>query len=186
MEEKVKKSSAWWKYLLIILAVIAILFLIYLVLAYVSNKIDSKYGTNTNTNTTSATTKTSDSKIDSALVGSWDTGCLVPDPNSPWAEEHKFVIGSDGKAVHTRLSGNSCAGLHSDGDQNYTITIPASGQINLISSAGSIYDIYQADGNTLKFGHGFTNSTKLCSVSGGSTEGDRITCLNDFLVYKKQ
>jgi len=181
VERQTKKSSAWWKYLLIILSVIVILFLIYLVLAYVSNKIDSKYGANTN----NSNTTTSNSKIDSALIGTWDTGCLVPDPNSPWAEEHKFVIGSDGNAVHTRLSGDSCAGLHSDGDQNYTITIPASGQINLVSSAGSIYDIYQVDGNTLKFGHGFTNSTKLCSVSGGSTEGDRITCLNDFLVYKK-
>jgi hypothetical protein len=178
-----KKSSAWWKYLLIILSVIAILFLIYLILAYVANKIDSKYVTNTNM--PSATTKTSDSKIDSALVGTWDTGCLVPDPGSPWAEEHKFVIGSDGKAVHTRSSGESCAALRSDGDQNYTITIPASGQINLASSAGSIYDMYQVSGNTLKFGHGFCNCTKLCSVSGGATEGDRITCLNEFLVYKK-
>ena len=168
-----KKSSAWWKYLLIILSVIVILFLIYLILAYVVNKIDSKYGANTNT--TNQTTKTSDSKIDSALVGSWDTGCLVPDPGSPWAEKHKFVIESNGKAVHTRSSGESCAGLHSDGDQNYTITIPASGQINLTSSDGSIYDIYQVSGDTLKFGHGFSNSTKLCSVSGGATEGDRIT-----------
>lgn len=186
MEERVKKSSAWWKYLLIILSVIVILILIYLILAYVANKIDSKYVTNTNTtNANSATTKTSDSKIDSALVGSWDTGCLVPDPNSPWAEEHKFVIEESGKAVHTRLSGESCAGLQSDGDQNYTITIPAGGQINLVSSAGSIYDIYQVSGSTLKFGHGFCNCTKLCSASGGATEGDRITCLNDFLVYKK-
>ena len=184
MAEEVKKSSVWWKYLLIIMSVVIIVILVYLILAYVANKIDSKYSTNTNT--TSETTKTSNSKIDSALVASWDTGCLVPDPNSPWAEEHKFVIGSDGKAVHTRSSGESCASLHSDGDQNYTITIPASGQINLTSSAGSIYDIYQISGSNLKFGHGFCNCTTLCSVSGGATEGDRITCLNDYLVYKKQ
>ena len=138
--------------------------------------------------TTKTTTPKSTGKIDSNLVGNWDTGCLVPDPNSPWAEQHTFKIESNGNATHTRSTGDTCAGLKQDHFEEYQISIPSANQINLIAKTAnepSIYDIYAVSGNTLKFGHGFCNCSKLCSASGGSTEGDRISCLNDFLVYKK-
>jgi len=134
----------------------------------------------------SSTTKSSSGKIDQNLVGTWDTGCLVPDPNSPWAEEHKFVISANGKAVHTRSSGESCAGLRSDGDQNYTITIPTKDQINLSSSEGTIYDIYSVAGNDLYFGHGFCSCSNAGSINGGATEAGRFTRLNQFLKYQKK
>ena len=131
------------------------------------------------------------SKMDSKLVGQWDTGCLVPDPNSPWAERHTFTINADGTANHKRFTGETCPATKNDHDENYTLEFPASGQVNFIPTKNNIepeaaiYDIYSVSGSNLTFGHGFCNCSTLCSASGGATAGDRFTCLNQFLVYKK-
>lgn len=183
MQEEPKKSSGW-KIILIILLVLAILAGLYFGLAWVLKKVNPS-------SSSSNVTRETVNGIDPALIGSWDTGCLVPDPGSPWAEKHTFTINADGTAEHIRYSGDSCAAIKSDQDDKINFTVPSTGKINLSFTTGvaagqTIYDIYQVDGSNLEFGHGFTNSTKLCSASGGGTEADRFTCLNDFLVYKKQ
>ncbi|MBI3980974.1 lipocalin family protein [Candidatus Microgenomates bacterium] len=125
-------------------------------------------------------------KIDSNLVANWDTGCLIPDRHSAWAERHTFSFKSDGTTNHKRYSGSSCDNLAVDHDDQMTWEIVGNGKINLYySTGGKIYDIYELSNNTLKFGHGFCN----CSDMGGAygvDEGDRFVKLNDFLLYKKQ
>lgn len=138
-----------------------------------------------------ATTKTVTGTIDQNLIGFWDTGCLIPKAGDPWAEQHTFAISSNGIANHRRLSGESCAALKEDHNENYNISFPASGQINFIPTDNNvedepdIYDIYEVTTTTLKFGHGFCN----CTSTGGRfglTAADRIVQLNEFLVYKKK
>jgi len=127
--------------------------------------------------------------IGSELAGTWQTACLVPDPNSPWAEKHEFKIEAN-KATHTRWSNdtgsNNCSEPNTTLVNHYTFTIPATGQINLLDTdqQETMYDIYRVSGNTLEFGHGFRNSSEL--VSSGTTVANRINHLNTYLVYKKQ
>lgn len=133
-----------------------------------------------------STTQKSSSGTDQNLVGNWDTGCLIPDKHSNWAERHTFEFSSNGAANHKRYSGSSCGNLSVDHDDKMTWEIVGSGKINLYyETGGKIYDIYEISGTTLKFGHGFCN----CVSSGGtfgSSIGDRFVKLNDFLSYKKQ
>ena len=134
-------------------------------------------------------TKSKQEVLDQNLVGSWDTGCLVPDPSSPWAERHTMTIIANGTGVHKRSSGAACGTLTEDNVDNFHFTIPGQEKIDLsytsgVASGNTVYDIYQITGKSLKFGHGFCNCT---SESGkfGLSENDRFTKLNDFLVYKK-
>lgn len=184
--ENSQKPKSIWKPLLIIIGVIVLIFGLYLGLAWVLRVVNEKYLPEE----TGSTSKTTASlKVDQALAGTWDTGCLVPDANSPWAERHTFIINSEGIANHKRYSGNSCEAMAVDNDDNLNFVIPESGKINLTFTSGiaagtTTYDIYQISGKTLKFGHGFCN----CSSSGGkygTSEADRFIQLNDFLVYKK-
>lgn len=180
MDQKPKKKSNWWKYILVILLVIVIVFGLAWVLGMINN---------THDNNTANTSNIKNGAVkDRNIVGSWDTGCLVPDTGSPWAERHTFIINSDGTAEHERFVGSSCKNLVKDPDDEFTYTIPILGKINLkyTSDNSMIYDIYEVSDNELRFGHGFCNCTKFCSNTGGATEADRFTCLNDFLVYKKQ
>lgn len=170
----------------IIILIISILALI--AVGYFGLRFLGVFDKNTKDTTGSVTTSSTSGKMDANLVGNWDTGCLIPDPDSPWAEEHTFTIDAKGKATHARKSGETCASLKQDNVNEFQISIPAPGQIDFIASnggGGNIYDMYSVSGNTLKFGHGFCNCSTLCSKSGGSTEGDRISCLNNFLIYKK-
>lgn len=173
------------KKLFIGVLILALLFVAYLGVAFALHRIDRGSVSNQiGYNTVSAP-----GSLDQNLVGDWDTGCLVPDPKSPWAERHTFAIKSDGTGHHTRYSGNSCATLASDLNDNVNFTSTGQEKINLSYTSGvaagvTIYDIYQVAGNTLEFGHGFCN----CVGNGklGNSEGDRYTALNDFLLYKKQ
>lgn len=128
---------------------------------------------------------------DDQLVGKWETGCLVPDPDSDWAEKHQFVIEGN-KATHTRWSNDTasrdCANPTMTLVNNYTITVPAGGQINLFDSEAqaTIYDIYKVDGSNLLFGHGFRGDNATYSVNNGDSASTRIESLNPYLVYKKQ
>lgn len=133
------------------------------------------------------TSGTLNNKIDPNLIASWDTGCLVPDEGSDWAERHTFSFNSNGTANHKRYSGGRlCNNLTVDHNDNFTWEIVGNGQINLYySTGGKIYDIYQISGDTLKFGHGFCNCTSSGGKYGGS-DGDRFVQLNNFLLYKKQ
>ena len=188
------------KILLILGFAAAVLFAGYLGLAFILQKVDKAPATRSNGTemmeaTTSGDTKTaktakgSDSS-DQQLIDNWDTGCLVPDPNSPWAERHTFVMSSNGTGNHKRYSGDSCAALGMDHDDNFTFVIPSQGKINLSYTSGigagmTIHDIYQVSRNTLRFGHAFCNCTSS-DGNFGTSEGGRFTRLNDFLVYKKQ
>ncbi len=145
-------------------------------------------------------------KMDSALVGTWESECLVPAPtNSKYAEKHKFVINANGTAEHWRWTYGmiDCTTLEpaSTIHDTFKLTFPGSNKINLSWTAyensqmsseqlqsftgNTMYDIYQTNGISLKFGHGFRNSSELTGGSGGS-EGDRFTTLNEYIVYKKK
>lgn len=132
-------------------------------------------------------------KVDSALVGTWNSDCLVPDQDSPWSERHQFVINADGTAIHTRWSNDTmshdCSPSGTPGTlvNSYTISIPSAGQIDLTdtSGAGTMYDIYQVSSNTLMFGHGFRGDNSSYSGLSGGSAGERITSLNTFIVYRK-
>lgn len=131
---------------------------------------------------TSATTGT----LDPQLVGTWQSACLVPDPNSPWAEKHQFVFNSDGTAVHTRWSNDkTCQPATMTLTDVYRYQIPAAGQINLIDTEKgmTIYDIYQVSGGTLYFGHGFRSG--LPYSGDGSSPSARIGTLNTYIKYQK-
>ncbi len=165
--------------------VIVLLFVGYLGVAFVLHRIDK--GSISNQSGDAQTTARG--SIDQNLIGNWDTGCLVPDPKSPWAERHTFSIKSDGTANHKRYSGNSCLKMAADQDDNGNFTVPSTGKINLSYTTGfaagvTVYDIYQISGTTLKFGHGFCNCTG--NGKNGGSETDRFTAPNNFLLYKKQ
>jgi hypothetical protein len=128
------------------------------------------------------------SQKDAALVGTWLSDCLVPDPGSPWSEKHQFVINSDGTAVHTRWSssGHDCSPETTLTDK-YQYEIPASGQINLldIEKGATIYDIYQISGSRLYFGHGFRGDHLAYPGKFGGSSADRINNLNSYIAYQK-
>lgn len=132
-------------------------------------------------NSTSEPMKPSASKkvtIDPALVGTWESDCLVPDAGSPWSEKHQFIINADGTARHTRWSsdGHACAPETTMVDK-YKINTPSSGKIELttLEGVGPSEDIYQVSGNTLLFGHGFRNDLPYAKNT-----------LNQYIVYKKK
>lgn len=176
------KKKNYWAIILIVILGLGVLIGLYFGVAWILNRANNGGGTGTSTSKTT----------DSALVGNWDTGCLVPDPNSPWAERHTFTINSNGTANHKRYAGDNCGVIKEDHSDNITFTIPASGQINLtytsgIAAGSTSYDIYKVTGDTLLFGHGFCNCSKdLASGKFGLTEATRFSELNNFLVYKKQ
>lgn len=132
-------------------------------------------------NAVSKTTSSSASekaKVDPALVGKWESDCLVPDAGSPWSEKHQFFFNADGTAQHTRWSssGHDCSPQTTMVDK-YTVSTPSSDQINfnLIEGIGPVSgDIYQVSGDTLLFGHGFRNTLPY-------EDGT----LNRYIVYKK-
>ena len=181
----VKKSYCWLWIIIFFFAGIILLIVLYFGGAWVLHKVNKNIPESKNTSQT-----TTGSKIDPNLIDQWDTGCLVPDPDSKWAERHTFDIRSDGTATHKRYSGDSCGTMVVDNTDNIYYKIPSDGKINLTYSSGiangtTIYDIYQVSGDTLKFGHGFCN----CAATGGNlgtSEAERFTGLNNFLLYKKQ
>lgn len=184
---------------LIILA-LGIVFGLYFGLAYILRKAD-----NAGTGST-ATTKTSGKLADQNLAGTWESDCLVPDPNSKWAEKHKLIINKDGAATHTRQDWamNDCASLQPTGTitDQFKLSIPAAGKINLsiVSmenprmeksqanqlAGNTIYDIYKISGNTLEFGHGFRGDDLAYSGKNGGSETDRFDSLNKFIIYNKK
>ena len=188
-QEPIKKSTSPWRVAL----VIAIIVGGYFGLAWVLRTVDSPTAPQEadQQETDEATETTAQSGVvDQDIVGEWDTGCLVPDPDSKWAERHTFTISSDGTANHKRYSGESCGTLAVDHDDDITYVIPEKGKINLTfvdlePAGGASYDIYSVAGGVLKFGHGFCNCTPTDGNYGGS-EAERFTRLNNFLAYKKQ
>lgn len=146
---------------------------------------------------------TSTGNKDSRLIGTWNTGCLTPDADSPYSEKHTFVIMEDGEtAVKTDINYDkqNCIGntivnkstsfvLEIKGRVNEAVTETLA--INLTAAGGdtsgsTLYDIYQVTGTTLLFGHGFRNLLSYAGAeSGGVTEAGRISTLNQYLVYKK-
>lgn len=136
--------------------------------------------------TTPSTSPASAGTLDQQLVGTWESACLVPDPDSPWAEKHQFVFNADGTAVHTRWSNDkTCQPASMTLTNEYRYTIPQSGQINLldIAEGQTIYDIYQVSGSTLYLGHGFRSG--LPYSGDGSSPSARIGSLNTYIKYQK-
>lgn len=152
---------------------------------------EERFAANTNspaTNTAILTGNT-DSASASSIVGTWTSDCLVPDQNSAWSEKHRFVISTDGTAVHTRWSGNDHNCTATDTlVNNYSYTIPQFGQINLTDRelGSTIYDIYQISAGTLKFGHGFQSPYPAgYDATQGFSSNKRFHDLNSYIVYKK-
>jgi len=183
-------KTCWW----IGLIIIVVIFIAYFGLAWLLRTLDKTQkeptGTTSTTSTTSSSaTKAGESQSIKDLVGTWETTCLTPDINSPWAEKHVFTFNSDGTAKHVRSSGENCGSLKEDQPQNYKVTIPAKGQIDFVStdSGPSIYDSYEiASDNTLRFGHGFCNCSNTGGGKSGGSADDRITLINNYLVYQKK
>lgn len=140
-------------------------------------------------NSTKPVQNSQPSQIDSAMVDTWVSNCLVPDQNSPWSEKHQFVINADGTAVHTRWSsgGHNCSPDTTMVDK-YTFTIPAKGQINLTDTekGATIYDVYETDGSALYFGHGFRGDKMAYPSKFGDSLANRIDTLNKYIVYRKK
>lgn len=122
------------------------------------------------------------------LIGSWQSPCLIPDENSDYAEQHYFVFYANRTATHTRETfyKKACVGSDMTLVNNYTYTIPTSGQINFTDSATgeTFYDIYMMDVANLTFGHGFRNHLTYPTTDGGS-EAARISTLNQYIIYSK-
>ncbi len=183
-------SKSVWLTLGIIVIVLVVLFGAYLGLAAILRKVNNDSGTPSPT-----TTKTgiqSAGKFDANLAGTWISECLVPDADSPWSEKHQFVIKSDGSAVHTRWSssGQDCSSNDTI-TNNYKLTIPASGQVNVLDTDQNqtFYDIYKISSNTLEFGHGFRGDDINMQVKDsnfGASPSTRITTLNGYIIYKKK
>ncbi|OGY78475.1 MAG: hypothetical protein A3B74_02150 [Candidatus Kerfeldbacteria bacterium RIFCSPHIGHO2_02_FULL_42_14] len=123
-----------------------------------------------------------------AFVGSWQSPCLIPDKNSPYAEQHFFTFTANGTATHKRETfyKTTCSGPDDTLTDNYTYTVPEPGQIDLADtdSGQTLYDIYQFDRFTLKFGHGFRNTLPYPSTVG-SAPSDRLNTINNYIVYSK-
>ena len=176
------------------LLVLVVLIVGYFGLAWLLRTLDKTQKEPSTTTSTSSTTSSSSSKAGESqsvkdLVGTWETTCLTPDINSPWGEKHVFTFNSDGTAKHVRSSGESCGSLKEDTPQNYKVTIPAKGQIDFVStdSGQSIYDSYELNSdNTLRFGHGFCNCPNTGGGKSGGSADDRITLINNYLVYQKK
>ena len=186
---------------LVVILALLVLFGAYLGVAYVLRKVNNEGGL-TNKTTTTSTGKFTDQ----ALVGTWESECLVPDPDSKWAEQHSFVINKDGTATHTRKDWgmNDCTTLEPTGTivDTFKLSIPSVNKINLnyVSSENSrmtgaqasqfagqiIYDIYQVRSSILEFGHGFRGDDLTYGGKSGGSEGDRFDTLNTFIVYTKK
>ena len=122
------------------------------------------------------------------MIGKWDTGCLVPDSKSPWAEKHEFIFNGDATAQHFRWSGDSCATLTKDAfTQRYRVEISGLGKVDLIAidDGQNIYDIYKIEGNSLYLGHGFRTNYPAGMENFGQTPEARFNSLNTFLKYNK-
>jgi len=146
---------------------------------------------NSKTATSTATTTDTSKNADSQIIGVWESECLIPDPESKWAEKHQFTLESEGTAVHIRWSNDT---VTRDCDQptttltnKYTYEIPSAGQIDLHDTEEGVdtYDIYKISGNTLLFGHGFRNNVPYPSTHGTSS-ADRLNSLNTYIEYKKK
>jgi hypothetical protein len=123
-----------------------------------------------------------------ALLGLWQSACLIPDEKSDYAEQHYFEFYGNRLATHRReiFYKKSCLGSDDTIINNYSYTIPTDGQINLtdLDTGLVLYDIYAANSTTLKFGHGFRNTLPYPTATG-SSESNRVTDLNTYIVYAK-
>lgn len=164
----------------------------------------------------SSTSSPASSKIDSALVGKWESDCLVPAPtNSKWAEKHYFEIKADGTATHMRKSWGmiDCTTLQPENTitSQFKLTIPSSGKINLtytgynnpeMSASGEVtvgnttYKAGSFVGNTI---YDIYSASALSLKFGhgfrnneayggksGGSEADRFDTLNEYIVYQKK
>jgi len=103
------------------------------------------------------------------------------------------VIKDDGSTVHTRWSNDSqshdCTPNWEYGTAttNYELTIPQTGQVNILYGGQYIYDIYQISGKDLAFGHGFqAHYPAGYDATQGQSESNRFHDLNTYIVYHKQ
>lgn len=153
-------------------------------------------GTNTNTgdNKNSAVQQNVNAPADSvadvpeAIVGTWKSECLTPEPDDPWSEMHQFEIDEEGWATYTRWNWYepNCGGSMETMVTEYLISFPTTGQIDLVNmnEGVTVYDIYQITGNALLFGHGFRNHFPY-SPTYGETADARISTLNEYIRYQK-
>lgn len=203
-EEKKGSGKSWIAVIGMVTLVLAVIFGLYLGLAYILRKANNKEA-----GPTTATIGTSGKITDQNLVGTWESDCLVPDPESKWAEKHQIIIKSDGTATQTGWSWfiNDCTTLQPENTviSQYKLSIPAAGKINFtytgynnpqmsedlqktskISIGATFYDIYKVSGNTLEFGHGFRGDNLPYGSKFGGSDTERIDSLNSYINYKKK
>ncbi|MBI4143053.1 hypothetical protein HY480_04220 [Candidatus Uhrbacteria bacterium] len=127
--------------------------------------------------------------IDPRIVGVWESKCLVPDPDSPWAEQHRFTIQPDGTAVHVRKSNEepNCNATKMTLTNAYRVRTTKGTQIDFTDteSGDTFYDLYAVVGSTLRFGHGFRNTLPYSPTSGDSS-ATRFATLNNYIEYQKK
>lgn len=149
--------------------------LLFLTGCFGSNEQAGNQNTNKAANTNQASEATS--KVPSELVGTWQSECLTPDPDSPWSEKHQFEIDGEGWATHTRWDWDvvGCTGNMNTQTNEYMIEFPSAGKIDLIDmgEGQTMNDVYQLTGGTLLFGHGFRNTFSYS------------TSYNEYIRYQK-
>lgn len=205
-----QKAFASWKIILLFFVIIGFVFGAYLGLAAILRKFDKRQSaSSSSSNTNSQSTKSVSGNFDKNLVGTWESECLVPDPESKWAQKDQIIIKSDGTATHTGWNWfmNNCTTLQPENTvmTGYNLSIPSSGKINFTYTAynnpqmsadlqktakieiGAIsYDIYKVSGNTLEFGQGFRGDNLPYGTKFGGSDTERIDSLNSYIVYKKK
>ena len=124
------------KKLLFVLLLLGVLFGGYLGLAFVLRALDSSKQTIPNFVKKAANNVNVITDTEPDLIGVWDTGCLIPDKSSPWAERHTITLNSNGTAIHKRQSGDTCATIVSDLTDDFNWVVPATGKIDLSYTSG--------------------------------------------------
>lgn len=204
------KAFGSLKIILLVCASLLVVFGAYLGLAAILKKLDSPLiATNSSPTDNSKSTESVSGKFDKTLVGTWESDCLVPNPENKWAEKHQIIIKSDGTATQTRWSWfmNDCTTLQPELIivSKYKLAVPIAGKINFtytdynnpqmskelqqaskIEIGATFYDIYKVSGNTLEFGQGFRGDNLPYGAKFGGSEMERIDSLNSYIVYKKK
>lgn len=192
------KGIAAWQIILIIFIVLLVLFGLYLGLAWILRSIDTNPSSSSSPNSNQSVTKSDN--FDQSLVGTWDSGCLMPDPTSKWAVEDQVVISKNGTADFTRKSYDSIDCKTTEPfnviTMKFKLETPSQGKVNLTildnqntmgtqgeSNIGqTIYDVYQINGSNLKMAFGFRPATG----GDGTSDAKRHTTVEGTTNYTKK
>lgn len=199
------KAMATWQIIVIIFVSLAVIFGLYLGIAWVLRSTDDG-GNSPSTKSSSSPNKSmtkSNGNFDQRLVGTWQADCWVPDLSNKLAHQSKVTISKDGTADYTGYEyyNNDCTTTAPANTvtSKFKLETPVQGQVNMTylenkSSAygdiynpqaavgTTIYDIYEVTGTDLKIAFGIRPATG----GDGTTEAKRQTSIDGAINYKKQ